>query len=238
MKTLFINPANTVDQFKRLYDVDISEEFVQCANAQLSPLFNRETGLKFSNQLCIAWAGKDEFFYERGPVSRLLFNLYVNHNWNPLTITWTSKSGKVYGIDETDIDCGDIVFSFEQLDPLLYRKQLYPGDQLPFKLKGLTYELVVTRLNREATIEMQLKDGKLPEANQIISQVYDFVNGYNDKAMRNAKGYDGVVHNIAGNSGGDTITFEVDMGTAGPHFYEKLLPFVSDFNALTKLEIL
>ena len=71
-------------------------------------------------------------------ISKLPVVMYVNHNWNNnVIILWRSKSGCIYDIADTDIDCDDIEFWFEGIDPLLYYKQLYPKTELPFSNRSL-----------------------------------------------------------------------------------------------------
>ncbi len=99
--TLFSYPEHTIRRFKEEYNLDISSEFLSCADNHLTPLFYKYTGLKFGKNLCLSWASTWTFFYNRGETSKLLFNLYVNHHWNNLIIVWKSKSGRIYNISDT-----------------------------------------------------------------------------------------------------------------------------------------
>lgn len=236
METLFRNPINTVEQFDLRYQVKISEPFIVCANNQLSRLFELQTGLKIGKQISIAWEQEEKFFYEKGETSKLTFRIFVNHHWNSIVIQWKSKSGRIYAIDETDIDCDDIEFSFEHLDVAEYHKQFYPNDELPFKLKGLTYELLVTRLNMEAVIEMVLKKESIADVQNIITKINEFIEDYNRKVLKGPKD-NGVVHNWVWNIIDDKLICDIDTGSAGPRFYKKLLPFLSKLEAFVRVEI-
>ena len=86
MNTLFVDPKLTVEQFKRRYNTSISIESVGCADAQLTNYFELRTGLKSSKNVSISWATEDAFHYTVAEISRLTFDLYINHNWNPITV--------------------------------------------------------------------------------------------------------------------------------------------------------
>jgi hypothetical protein len=63
-------------------------------------------------------------------------------------------------------------------------KQLYPGDQLPFKLKDLSYELVVTRVNLDCTLRLQVKPGT--DKDQVIAVLGGFIEQYNLRSEKKA----------------------------------------------------
>ncbi len=236
MNTLFGNPSSTVDRFKMEYDIDISEEFVACADKQLTNLFELKTGLKFSKNLCISWVGKDIFIYDKGEISKLSFYLYVNDNWNKIFILWKSKSGRIYLLNDKDIDCDDIEFSFEHLDIDLYQKQLYPNDKFPFKLKNLSFDLFIHRLNIDCTITMFLKPNAISNKELIIKNLDDFIDNYNNESERKDRKY-GVVHNFKSFiESEETIKYEIDLGSAGFTFCKKALMAMSKMNYFSKIE--
>lgn len=175
--------------------------------------------------------------YKPGKISSLGLNIYVNHNWNPVTVVWTSKSGRIYDVNDTDIDCSDIEFGFEGLDPLLYHQQLYPKAELPFKLKDLSYEMVVTRLNMECTVEMQLKIEEIGNVRAILDKTDKFIDNFNTLSEKKDR-KDGVVHNWKRRIEENTLIYEIDTGFSGPVFIKKLLLFLSKLNAFEKVEIL
>ena len=71
----------------------------------------------------------------------------------------------------------------------------------------------------------------------IIQEVGDFINQYNlESGSRNRQ--HGFVHQArASLQGDDTIVYEIDLGSTGPHFIKQLLEFLSKLNyfALVKL---
>ncbi len=236
MKTLFLYPQFTIDAFKKIYNKTISAEFVNCADQQLTPLFERITGLKINKRLSISWASEWEFFYEESVISKLAFSIYVNHNWDPVTVLWKSKAGRVYKIEDTDIDCNDLEFWFEGIDVALIHRQMFPKVTLPFKLKDLSYELVITRINLDCTLELQLKKGQLEHAEAIIQKIDDFINDFNIKSEKKDRKY-GVVHNWKSAVEDTTLIYDIDLGSVGPYFFKKLLPFFSELNCFLRVEL-
>lgn len=234
--TLFLYPKYTLDRFKNDYKLDLTSEFLSCADNQLSEIFIKKTGLKFSKNLCLSWVNKNIFFYERGEVSKLPFSLYVNHNWNDIFICWKSKSGRIYEISDNNIDCSDIVFSFENLEVDLYVKQLYPNQQLPFKISDLSYELIVTRLNLDATFKLSIKSQFIMEQDEITKSIYDFIDTFNSKSEKNNR-KDGVIHNTKAIYEQQTIILEMDLGSTGILFLKKFLKFLNSIDKFSKVEI-
>jgi hypothetical protein len=233
--TLFGDPQITVDKFKRQYNVVINIEFIRCADLQITHIFEQLTGLKPSKDVSMAWIHPNEYFYEKGIISRLPFQIYANHNWNPVVVTWKSKSDKIYDIASDDIDCNDIVFGFEDLQPTLYYKQLYPGEKLPFKLKSLSFEFVFNRIAIDCQITMEVKD-EFTKYDMIIDDINNFIAGYNDESEKKNRRY-GLVHNLKSSLDGHNIVFSLDLGSAGPFFFRKLLPHLSDMNAFKSITI-
>ena len=138
---------------------------------------------------------------------------------------------------DEDIDCTDIVFWFEGLDPLLYHKQLYPKETLPFKLKNLSYDLVVTRLTLDCIIEMSLHENKICDANNIMQQIDLFIGSYNEKSEK-ARHFLGVVHNWKRHFRNNTIIeYEFDLGSAELIFFKYLLNYLSDLKCFSKVVI-
>jgi hypothetical protein len=164
------------------------------------------------------------------------YSLIINHNWNYVGIKWRSKSGRIYDIADEDIACDDVEFWIEGLEPDLYYKQLYPGDKLPFKLKDLTYELVVNRLSLYASLEMTLKPGAQSDAEFIKDQVSHFIADFNLASEKKNLKY-GAIHTAKGYIEDIKIVFELDLGTVGPGFYQKILKFLSRLNYFDKVEI-
>jgi len=228
------------------YSLKASETFIECADRQLTEQFIRQTGINPGKNVNLSISTHRVDIPVYGLYStpdgyikkKLMINLYVNHNWNPVTIYWKSKSGRDYSLHHEVEDGNDIEFWFERLDPALYLKQLYPGQQLPFRLKDLTYELVTERINIDCTIVLQVKKEMISRQDAIIQEVNDFIGQYNLTSEARKKGY-GVIHKArASLRGDDTIVYDIDLGSTGPHFLKQLLMFFSKLNyfAVVKLE--
>lgn len=236
MPTLFFDPQLAADNFKQLYQISMSLEFAYCADLQLTGRFELKTGLKINKQISLSMRPEWEFFVEVGEVSKIAISIYVNHNWNPVTVLWKSKSGRIYKLEDTDIDCDDIEFWFEELDVALIHRQMFPNVKLPFKLKDLSYELVVTRINMDATIELQLKSEHINDTKRIELEIDNFIAEFNEKSEKKDRMH-GVIHNWKTRVEGDKMIYDIDLGSTGPYFFKKLLPELSKMNYFTRVEL-
>ena len=235
-KTLFLSGELGAQYFRGSYhDEDISVEFMACADTQLSAYFIKHSGLKPGINVSVSWPN-EKLFYTKSEVSEMPINIYINHNWNPAKMKWKSKSGRIYDKTDTDIDCDDIIFWFEDLDPPLYFKQLYPNQQLPFKLKYLTYELVVLRLNLECELDLFVKDASVADIPSLIERIDAHMHQFNEQSEKKDR-EDGVVHHWKTTVEDNRIEYVIDMGSAGFTFMKKLLRFLSKLNAFDKVEI-
>jgi len=245
MASLFHNTESCCRQLKFAHNLVASKAFIDCADDQLTAIFIKETGIPPGKNVSIALtSGRFEQplyseFISAGSDTvrrRLSVCIYVNHNWNPVTIYWASKTGKDYRLESEDIDAEDIEFWFEGLDAELYQKQLYPGQQLPFKTSDLGFEIDVERLNMDATLTLYLKDNAMHEQDTIILAIEDFIHKFNEKSEEKAR-KDGVVHNWQVQKGDRKIIYEIDLGSTGPLFYQRLLKMLSQLDSLKKLTI-
>jgi hypothetical protein len=225
---------NIVGLYQKAFGVTVSREFISCMEDQLKKDFLRQTGIAVNQRVSLAFSFPPGARLQKGAVSSFTQNLYINNHWVPVQIAWSSKSGRVYSMEDTDVDCNDIGFHWEGLDPLRTHKQMVPGETLPFKLKDLSYNLVVTRLNMETILEMTLKEGG--EKEKIIGLVNDFLHDYNAKSMKKDRA-DGIVHNWRTESSGDKLVFTIDTGSAGPQVLKKLLPYLSKIGAFEQVEL-
>lgn len=237
MQTLFYDAKLIVRMFQTRYGLKTSEQFFSCADIQLTNFFVLATGLKPGKRVSISLPPV-ELQYEKGEISNIHIQIYINHNWNPVTMLWKAKSDRIYTIADTDIDCNDLEFWFEGLDPLLYYKQLYPHEELPFKFKNLSYELVVTRLIMDdCSINMYLRKEEIANATAIMNQTDDFIAAFNEQSEKLDRKY-GVVHNWKRKLEADKLAYEIDTGSAGTFLLKRLLPFLSKMNCFSRIEIL
>jgi len=247
MNTLFYDTKLTADQLMYSYSLKTSQEFINCADNQLTEIFIRETGLKPSKNVNLAltqhYLGapiySDYMKEDRRSLGRkLMICLYVNHNWNPITIFWKSKSGtRDYKLHDTDIDTNDIEFSFEKLDKNLYINQLYPNQKLPFKTSHLSFDLEIIRINIDCAISIVIKDSEVYNIEKIKNEVVSFINNYNINSEKKDRKF-GVIHNCKTFiSRENTIVNELDLGSTGIHFFKQFLAFLSKSNRFLKIII-
>ena len=246
MATLFYDTQTVVDNFMFVYSLKASTQFIECADSQLTRIFIKLTGLKPGKNVCFSLSSH----YVGGPIyteyqiensnylgRKLLINLYINHNWNPITIYWKSKTGKDYKLHDTEIDGSDIEFWFESLDAELYLKQLYPNITLPFKLKDLSYELAIIRLNLDCTIILEVKNEAISTIPAIVNSVDSFIDQFNQKSEKK-DGEEGFIHNWKHDINNiNTIVYDLDLGSAGFSFFKKLFSYLSKLSAFTKVRV-
>jgi hypothetical protein len=234
MPTLFVRADLGVYSFKRKYNVEVSEAFISCADGQLTTLFERQTGIKAGKNVCFAVTA-EKLNYKKGNESQLSIELSINLHWNPIIIKWQSKSGRIYELADTDIDCNDIEFSFGGLDAALYHRQLYPGDTLPFKLTDLSYELQIDRINVDAEITLSLRQPV--DADALFREIEDMRAAYDEASEKKGR-KNGLVHKFNGRAiDENTILLEFDLGSAGVFFLKKLLEFLSSKNVFERVVI-
>jgi hypothetical protein len=240
ISTLFVNINSVQESLLYRYQLNSSLEFLSCADKQLTKLFILSTGIKPNKNLCFSISSHslEQEILKVSRISKLNINLYVNHNWNPVVVLWNSKSGRIYKIADTDIDCNDIEFSFEKLDSQLYIEQLYPkGQKLPFVLKNLPYELVVTRLNMDCTVLLSVKEGYQTAIENIIKGLYEFTQKYNNTSENKSDEGEIVEKYLGKPEGTSTIIFEIDMSLAGFDYIKKLLKYLAKVKGIEKVEL-
>jgi hypothetical protein len=239
LNSLFRHVDITISSFYDVSGLVVSEAFISCADSQLTSYFEKTVGYKVNNQVSVTMVdkGSEQFIYEKGENSRLPIQIYNNHNWNPVVILWHSYSGRIYDTSDTDIDCRDIRFRFEGIDAALFQRQMYPKEQLPFKLKNLSYELIVTRLNIDCIITATLKPEAVERSEAIGKELTDLVENFNQASE--AKGRkDGVVHSAyATMVDGNVLELTLNIGSAGAVFFKKLLILMSAMGNFEKVNI-
>ena len=212
----------------------MSAEFLTCAEKHLINDFEKKSGIKVNKHLSFAPPIKNEFTYVRSHVSEINLIFGVNHNSMNVLIKWSSHSGRIYEFHDKDINCKDIFFWFDNLDVALVHKYLYPKVSLPFKLKDLTYELIVTRINMDCTLEMALKEGVATE--NITKQIDDFIADFNHQSEKKDR-KDGVLHNWKREFVDSKLVYELDLGSTGAVFLKKILVYFSKLEVFKKIEI-
>jgi hypothetical protein len=225
--------------FLRDYGIHLSKSFAECMDEQLAADLYRKSGIRPSVIVSISWPGSSlpDFVNSSGLVSRFSSYITVNHNWNDVIICWRSKLGRIYQMSDTDVDPNDIEFWYEGIDPLLFQKQLYPGDKLPFKLGKLPYTLTVLRLNMDCAVAITLHTEQVAAAGSLLLTIDAFIEDFNQKSEKRNRA-DGVVHSHRGSvtpEGG--IELSIDTGFAGPVFLKKFLKMLAKHPEVAAVEV-
>jgi len=221
------------------YGILMPVAFLLCMEKQLRIDFEKKTDIKVNKQMCLYAPNKiysiDRLGLEYGETSYMNQCLVLFIYSLQVVIAWKSKSGRIYQLTDDDIDFNDIEIWFHKIDVAEVYDTLYPKMEMPFKLKGLTYELQVLRMDITQTLLLYFKEGVENEVEGIIKKVDIHIANFNSKSKKNDR-KDGVVHNWDTH----TITplqveYEIDMGSAGLKFIKGLLKFLSGFNSFEKV---
>jgi hypothetical protein len=249
---LFIDLPALQVVIKSFYKLDTSIEFLACADRNISRWFYIRTGLEGSKAICLTITSAfkvkaddttetDEDIirsksYMKDDISGIPFALYIKTHANHLVLVWWSKSGRIYEPTDTDIDCDDIEFQLEPFNPQLYYAQLNYKEPLPFKTDGFSFELEVADLPVHATFTMTVRPEYVSKVPAFIKKTYSFIDSYNDKSLANDR-KNGVVHNSKISQIDNTVTIELDSGSAGVMFYKPLLKMISRVGYFSKVVI-
>ena len=174
------------------------------------------------------------YICDRFSTLKLSFSVTVNDL--PIIIGWESQSGRIYKIDDTDIDPSDIQFCFEELDIAWMLRYMKPKNPLPFKLRGLSYDLIVELIQLDCHIEINLTDTRQRATESYIETINQFISGYNEKSESQNRKM-GIIHNWNFSFDEENIYYDIDLGSTGPDFMKKLLMMLSDLGAFKKIRI-
>lgn len=98
-----------------VFKLDASDDFLRCADQQLTTQFEKITALK-DERIRIIWTPHSGFNHESGPISRIELPLIFRYGGMRVWASWKSKSGKIIKISDEGFDCNDLEFWFEDLD--------------------------------------------------------------------------------------------------------------------------
>lgn len=231
--TLITFKDDFIEQLVKKTGINVSNEFIRCADVQLSGLFRKQTGLSFNRHIALS---HDWTSYSPGPLSSFQCGLYINSFRNEIKICWKTVSGKEYELTDTNINCNDIIFWFEGLNTLEYYNQMFPDDPLPFKLDEINYKLIVERLNVHCNLTMTVKESFTESYEGLLYKIDEYLAALNTKSLK--KGwYDGVVHNWNRNYEGREIIYEIDWGSGSIELIKNLLIFLSKLDAVEQVRI-
>jgi hypothetical protein len=224
-----------IGQHLRKLNIHLSKDFIACMDQQLSVEFTRLTGVTITKNIGFS-TEEYQFEHYQAEVSSFVTRLIVNEYPIKTTIKWKSNSGRIYKIDDTDIDCNDIQFWFENLDIPLIHSHAYARGTLPFKLKDLSYELKVGNFSINCQFDLILKKDDVGSAEGYMENIDEFINSYNEKSEKLDR-KNGVVHNWTRDLNDNVLTYELDLGSTGADFMKKLLKHLSEMNCFEMVNI-
>jgi len=239
MALFFYDPSifeSNQKRYKELYNFDISEPFMKCAGSQLTQDFIRKTGRKLNKKVSFSVTIAD-IEYRKGEISSFMQNLWVDHNWIPVKISWKSKSGRIYTPDECELDCNDIEFWLENLDVPLILGILDKQIPLPFETGDLDFKLKVSSLNVHCLIILKFKDDHSCNESGLIEEIDKFIDSFNSRSENN-NWENGAIHNWRGVLKSKKIEYEIDLGSATPVFFEQFLRFISKLSCFKSVDIM
>lgn len=226
----------TVDALSECTGMDVSAAFVKCMDEHLSKDFFVKTGIRPSIDISLGFR-KGEFVYHPGVISTITPTLHINTNWhNDITINWRSKSDRIYSMSDEVIDCNDLEFWFDKLNPDLYYSELYPYGAPSLKIKNLTYDLTIKRLGIDCSLDMIVKSEKLSEVDAMLEAIYTFTNDFNEKSEKKNRSL-GLVHNSRSSIENDVVTLDLDLGSAGIEFLKKLLTYIASLGIFKSVTV-
>jgi hypothetical protein len=219
-----------------LNGIRLPVQFLTCADVQLRKDFQRQTGIKVNKHILIKCPSFTKWGLElkKGPISSMKQSFLIDEHSTLVNVLWKSKSGRIYELTDTDIDCNDIDIWFDGLDIDFIYKYLFPKIELPFDLPELSYDLKITRLGLDIEVKMKLHQGVITEINKLVELLDAHINNFNVQSEK-YKRKDGVVHNWKHILQGDSLTYQIDMGSAGHLFFRGLLVYISDLGTFEKV---
>jgi len=231
--TLITFKDDFIEQMAKKTGISVSNEFIRCADDQLSELFRKQIRLSFNKHISLS---NDWTNYKPGANSCFQCGLYINSFRNEIKICWKTVSGKEYKLADTNINCNDIIFWFESLNTLEYYKQMFPDNPLPFKLEGINYKLIVERLNVHCNLTMTVKESFPEDYEGLLNKIDEHLTAFNTQSLKKHRS-DGIIHNWTRNIDGKSIIFEIDWGSASIELVKNLLIYLSDLEAFEQVRI-
>lgn len=226
-----------VERVKQQYNMDYNPLFFECANKSISDFFELRTGIKVNRHIKITELMPN---YEKGTTSKLGVHLSIMASQQKtIQLCWKSKSGRIYDLADQDIDCNDLEFWLEGLQPEIYLKELYyysSAPALPFQLKDLSYKLTVRQIMTDCEMAITLKNEAVKNAEELLNGIYNFINDYN-KASEKKDRKAGVIHNANGSFSNNQMILKIDIGSVGPTFFKKLFKYFSSLNAFEEVVV-
>ena len=222
---------------KNIYQLEVSDSFVGCLNDQLTPLFKNQTGIHPSRKidLGVSFLAPAKYglnsLYKKDVISGIVLDLYITEYTSEVFVLWESKTGCIYDINDTEINCSDIKFWFHELKPLLYQKQLNKN-KIPVQFENLSYELILNQPGINISIEFLLKDEAKSKLETIVSQVETYLREF---FTENTNGTKNHIHNFKHSIERKAVIFQIDTGITGIEFYKHFFSFLSELNSFVQV---
>ncbi|MDR6785232.1 hypothetical protein ABIE26_003931 [Pedobacter africanus] len=108
MGILIGEAADWVVFFNSVFKLDISAQFLDCMNVQLSKNFIYDDKGLYKQRLLWPFRWDPELKY--GVTSSISVRVFTEREIFDRKIAWRSKSGRIYQIGDEDIDYDDVAF--------------------------------------------------------------------------------------------------------------------------------
>lgn len=246
---VFFNSSYTWRDIRDVYGIAISDSFLNCANNQLKLNFEKQTGIKVKNKkCCISIFSVDHFQYSKEKTSSLDIGVVINNDSSMAKICWNSKSNRIYELSDEDIDCEDIKFWFEYLNPLLYHRQLNPKEALPFKISKPYFGLEINHIMVDFVICISFISSTFEDIKLIIDKINNLINNWNKRTEKEdyiqetqSKDYydsKGVVHNLSiSKIEANYCELSIDLGSADVIIIKKIIQLLDKEKGILKVLI-
>ncbi len=116
MSSIFNNIPDIIEYFKNATGIDFSESFLVCADKQLVEDLEGRLGIKYNRRIQFSspFPGTSKIL-EMGEVSKFHTTLYVNHNWNPITVAGNQNQGSFMNLGQTMLIVMILLFGLMRL---------------------------------------------------------------------------------------------------------------------------
>ena len=134
------------------------------------------------------------------------------------------------------VPCSNVLLWLENLQPDLYWLQHYLDISLSFSMPQISYQLLVTRVNIDCSLELYIKEKYYDQGDVLQVKIASYLKLYNLNASKNKRKYT-MLHKWNYHSEKGKIILEMDLGFAGLPFIRKFLLYLSVQKYFDKVEI-
>ena len=230
--SLFTNiyRKRTIEDFQRTCGISVSNAFLDCADKQLTRIFETETGLKVNQHIWLLSRKFPPDWQISEEKSALPLTLYLKGDWHFLEMEWQSRTGKIVQPDSEDISCDDLIFSFHDLDLKCIAEKNKSVKKAFAHLKSLHYILEVETLVTDMKLDIILTEKSDKDSSILEKGITDFINNFNDMDENKVHRFDFDIEH-------GKLVVHLDTGTAGTDFLEKFFLFLNQFTFIKKVVV-